>query len=153
MSNPPGILGAFAQHEFLRGLSERNLMILASGARPLHANPGEYLAREGESARAFYLINAGQVSLGMHTPDGRVVIVQTVGPGEVIGWSWLVPPHRWQFDCRAEDEVQGVMFDAEWLREKCEQDHSLGYQFLKQMIIKIASRLEATREQLLKSRF
>lgn len=145
----PGILGAFAQHDFLRGMNDRYLMVLASGARPLRAAAGDYLAREGEPARSFYLINSGTVSLGMHTPDRGVVKVQTVGPGGVIGWSWLVPPHRWQFDARAEEEVLGITLDAEWLREKCEQDHELGYQLFKQVILKIASRLEATRDQLL----
>lgn len=79
--------------------------------------------------------------------DRRVVTVQTVGPGEVLGWSWLVPPYRWQFDCRAADAVRGLTFDAEWLRERCEQDHELGYLLLKQLVIVIASRLAATRLQ------
>jgi CRP-like cAMP-binding protein len=144
-----GILGTFAGHAFLRGLSERYLMALASGAKPFTAAAGELLAREGEPARAFYLIQVGHVALGLHTPDRGVVTVQTVGPGEVLGWSWLVPPHRWQFDCRAADEVRGLAFDADWLREKCEQDHELGYQLLKQLVTVIASRLAATRLQLL----
>ena len=144
-----GVLGAFASHSFLGGLSERHRMLLASGARPFAAEPGELLAREGETAKAFYLIQAGHVTLALHTPDRGVVPIQTVAPGEIVGWSWLVPPHRWQFDCRAADAVQGLAFDAEWLREKCEQDHELGYHLLKQLMTVIANRLAATRLQLL----
>ena len=144
-----GVLGAFASHAFLNGLSERHRMLLASGVRPFTAGPGELLAREGETAKSFYLIDAGHVALALHTPARGVVPIQTVGPGEIVGWSWLVPPHRWQFDCRAVDQVEGLAFDAEWLREKCEQDQDLGYQLLKQLVSVIANRLAATRLKLL----
>ena len=144
-----GVLGAFDGHTFLSSLSERHRMLLASGVRPFTAAPGELLAREGETAKAFFLIQAGHVAVDLHTPSRGVASIMTVGPGEIVGWSWLVPPHRWQFDCRAVDAVQGLLFDAEWLREKCEQDHELGYQLLKQLVTVIANRLAATRLQLL----
>jgi len=146
---PSGVTGAFAGHAFLKGLSERHLMLLASGVKPMSFAAGEYLGREGEEARAFYLILSGKVSLGVHTPDRGVVPVQTVGAGQALGWSWLVPPHRWRFDCRAVDAVQALAFNAEWLREKCEQDHELGYHLLKHLVGVIAGRLAATRLQLL----
>jgi CRP/FNR family cyclic AMP-dependent transcriptional regulator len=144
-----GLLGTFAGHLFLHGLKEHHLMTLASGVRPFTVPAGEFLAREGQTANAFYLIQSGAVELGTRLA-GRGVPVQTVGPGEVVGWSWLVPPHRWQFDCRAKDTVRGLALDAEWLREKCEQDHELGYQLLQHLLGVIASRLAATRVQLSK---
>lgn len=144
-----GLLGAFASHAFLSSLSERHRMLLASGVRPFTAAPGEVFAREGETAKAFYLVQSGQVALDLNTPKRGVVSIQTVGPGEIVGWSWLVPPHRWQFSCRAVNAVQGLAFDAQWLREKCEQDHELGYHLLKQLVTVIANRLAGTRLQLL----
>ena len=112
-----GVTLAFAGHSFLKGLGERHLLLLASGVRPQVFQPGDYLGREGEPATAFYLIQAGHVSLGIPTPDRGVTPVQTVGPGEVVGWSWLVSPHRWRFDCRAVGTVQALSLNAEWLRE------------------------------------
>jgi CRP-like cAMP-binding protein len=145
-----GILGTFANHAFLRGLGDRHLMTLASAARPFNVGPGTLLAREGETAKALYLIQAGQVAVEMHRPDRSVVRVQTVGPGEVVGWSWIVPPHRWQFDCRAVDSVQGLALDGEWLREQCEKDYQLGFHLLQHLVAVIASRLAATRRQVSK---
>jgi CRP-like cAMP-binding protein len=144
-----GVLGTFASHTFLSGLGERHRMLLATGTRPFTAVQGKLLAREGETAKSFWLIQAGHVALDLHAPGRGLVSIQTVGPGEIVGWSWLVPPYRWQFDCRAVDAVQGLAFDAEWLREKCEQDHELGYCLLKQLVAVIADRLAATRLQLL----
>jgi CRP-like cAMP-binding protein len=148
MTEPEGS-DALDQHAFLNGLSERQRTLLASAARPFTAGPGELLAREGEAAKTFFLIQSGNVALDLHTPGRGLVPIQTVGPGEMVGWSWLVPPHRWQFDCRATVPVQGWVVDAAWLREKCEQDHELGYYLLKQLVAVIGNRLAATRLQLL----
>ena len=145
-----GTLGIFASHAFLGALSERHRMLLASGARPFTAAPGEVLAREGETANAFYLIQAGEVALELPAGKRGVVPIQTVGAGEIVGWSWLVPPHRWQFNCRAVSKVQGLAFNAEWLREKCELDHELGYHLFKQLLAVIASRMTATQVELLR---
>jgi CRP-like cAMP-binding protein len=142
------ILGNFANHAFLRGLSQRHLMTLISGARPFTAAPGELIAREGDPARAFFLIQGGHVAIEAHFSDQNSRRVQTVGPGEVVGWSWIVPPHRWRFDCRAVDTVQGLSFDASWLRQQCEEDYQLGYHLLSHLVDVIASRLAATRAEL-----
>ena len=145
----PQITGLFAQHAFLQPLGERLLMVLASGATPFTAAVDAVLAREGEAARYFYLIQSGRVAISIHTSKRGDVPIQTVGAGEVLGWSWLAPPYLWQFDCKVVEAVQGIKLDAEWLREKCEQDHELGYHLLRQLLTVLATRLESTRRQLL----
>jgi CRP-like cAMP-binding protein len=143
-----GLLATFASHDFLHRLGERHRMLLASGARPFTTTPGQYLARDGDPAKAFYLIQSGHLEVGTVIADQGEAIVQNLGPGDVVGWSWLLPPYRWQFNVRATDTVQGIAFDAEWLREKCEQDHELGYQLLTQILEVVASRLAATWRQI-----
>jgi CRP/FNR family cyclic AMP-dependent transcriptional regulator len=146
MSSSNIIVDAFAQHEFLHGLSERHRMLLASGARPFTAKPGQVLANQGERAHAFFLIRSGHVALeSMLSGCDDGLLIQTVGPGEIVGWSWLVPPHQWQFRCRAVDEVEGISFNAEWLRDLCERDESLGYHLLKQLVTVMAQRLAGAR--------
>ena len=63
----------------------------------------------------------------------------------MVGWSWLLPPYEWHFDARAVDSVQGLLFDAAWLREQCEQDYELGYHLLKELLAVVTSRLGACR--------
>jgi CRP/FNR family transcriptional regulator, cyclic AMP receptor protein len=148
MSAQPAQTSA-APHPFLQGVGERIAAQLAAVAKPFSAKPGEVFARQGEAAEAFFLIQAGHVALDLYTPNRGAVPIQTVGPGECVGWSWLVPPNRWQFDCRAVDRVSGLVFDAAWLRKRCEEDHELGYQLLRQLVIVMGNRLAATRFQLL----
>jgi CRP-like cAMP-binding protein len=143
----PAILDAFSSHAFLQRLDDRCLMDLASGARPFTVSAGGYLGRPGQPANAFYLIQSGRVTAGQEGPGGDLEPFMTVGPGGVLGWSWLVPPHRWQFTCRADDPVQGLMFDAAWLRERCERNHELGYHLLREMIGAMARQLTAAKQE------
>jgi CRP-like cAMP-binding protein len=140
-----GILASFEGHAFLHDLGNRHMMMLASGACSFSVEEGRYLGREGQTATHFYLIQSGRVSIEVSRLDGKATRVQLIGPGEAVGWSWLVPPHRWQFDCRAVESVRGIELDAEWLREKCEQDQTLGHQLLKRLVTVLAGRLAATR--------
>lgn len=146
-----GLLNAFASHPFLHGLSEQHRLRLATAVRPFHASPGEFLAREGESATAFYLLQSGRVALGTRRGAQGFTAIQVLGPGDVVGWSWLVAPHRWQFDARATEAAQGLALDALWLREQCELDHELGYHLLKQLLTVLSSRLAASRKQRLET--
>jgi CRP/FNR family cyclic AMP-dependent transcriptional regulator len=143
------MVATLASHAFLRGLDPPYLALLASGARPFTAAAGEVLVREGEPAHSFYLIRSGHVTLSIRAGGRGSVEVQTVGPGEVVGWSWLVPPYRWHFEGRAKDAVSAVAFDAAWLREQCERDHHFGYFLFRHVVDVLASRLTATQLQLL----
>jgi len=138
-----------ARHPLLNGLPRPLLQSLAAGAKAFDADTNEYLGRHGAPSHAFYLIRTGHVALEIPTPNRGLVPIQTIGPGDILGWSWLVPPHRWQFDCRAKEVVHGIMFDAAWLRDRCESDHELGFQLIKRLVYVIANRLAATRVQLL----
>ncbi len=141
----PATLGALAGQEFLGGLSERLRARLAAGARAFRAAAGEYLAQEGGPANAFYLIQSGQVGISTHLSKRGVVPIQTLGPGDPVGWSWLLPPYLWEFDARAQGDVEGLAFDAAWLRDQCERDPELGYSLLKQLLDVVGRRLTACR--------
>lgn len=138
-----------ARHAFLQGMSDAHLASLAGCARQTTFAPGQFLCREEEPANTFFLIQSGRIAIEIHAPKRGTIRVQTIGPGEVVGWSWVIPPHQWQFDARVVDEVQALALDADCLRGKCMQDHELGYHLLQRLVAVIAQRLSATRLQLL----
>jgi CRP-like cAMP-binding protein len=148
MSNPE-IVQALAVHPFLHGMTEHHLEQIASCAQIITVTVGQYLGRERETASAFYLLQTGRVAIEIHSPKKGTVRVLTIGPGEVVGWSWLVPPNRWQFDARVVEPIQALALDARGLRVRCEEDHELGYQLLKRLVDVVGGRLAATRLQLL----
>ena len=75
-------------------------------------------------------------------------MIETLGPGTEIGWSWLFPPYRWQFDARATEPVEAIAVDAICLREKVDSDPALGYELTKRFAAVMLSRLQAARLRL-----
>ena len=111
--------------------------------------PDRYLCHEGERADTFYLIRHGRVSLEVRAPAGPAVTVDSAHDGDVVGWSWLVPPHRWLFDARATDETSVIAFDGACLRGKCETDPAVGYALLQRVVGVMSDRLHSARVRLL----
>jgi len=141
-----------ADHPFLRGLKPEHLRLLADSAMRMHYEAGELIFREGEQANRFYLIEQGRVSLELHRRDEAPAAVQVIGPGDVLGWSWLFPPYYWHFDARVLEPMTAVFFYGTRLREQCEQDPAFGYEMMKRMTQVVIHRLQATRQQLLNAR-
>lgn len=138
-----------SEHPFFQGIDRKYLSLLAGCASNVVFHPNEYLMREGEPANHFYIIRQGRISIEIAAPGQGTIPLQTVGEGEILGWSWIVPPYRWHFDGRAIEQTRAIALDAVCLRGKCEADHDLGYDLLKRFAIVMAQRMSATRLQLL----
>jgi len=138
-----------AQHPFLKDLEPKYVKLIAGCASNVRFNTGQYVFREGEEANQFYMIRQGKVAVQILAAQRGVITVQTIGEGEILGWSWLIPPYRWRFDARALEPTRAIALDGKCLRTKSEEDHDLGYELLKRFSSVIAERLEATRLQLL----
>ena len=141
-----------AEHPFLRALRPAHLRRLADSAMRMRYEADALIFREGDPANRFYLIEQGRVSLESHQKDEAPVAVQVIGPGDVLGWSWLFPPYYWHFDARALEPTTAIFFYGTRLREQCEQDHSFGYEMMRRMTQVVIDRLQATRKQLLSTR-
>jgi len=137
------------EHPFFQGMQDEYLKLLAGCASNVRFNAGEFVLREGEEAHQFYLIRHGKVALEVFAPERGSITIQTLGEGEVLGWSWLVPPYRWRFDARAIELTRAIALDGKCLREKSEKDCCLGYELLKRFSQVMVEHLQATRFQLL----
>ncbi len=138
-----------AQAPAFAGLEGTQLALIAGCGSNNRVEAGALLLREGEAANTFFLIRHGLVALEVHAPGRGALRIETLGAGEVVGWSWLFAPYRWQLDARAVEPCSLVVFDAACLRGKCEQDHELGYQLMGRFAANLVERLQATRFQLL----
>ncbi|HTP86641.1 MAG TPA: cyclic nucleotide-binding domain-containing protein [Bryobacteraceae bacterium] len=134
-----------SNHPFVRDLDPDHVEMLISCGKSARFEQGEYLAREGGPADAFYLIESGEVALEIHAPHQGATLVDKLEAGDALGWSWLVGPYRWHFDARALRPVNVIVLDGRCLRTECEMNHELGYQLLKRLSQVLEHRLEATR--------
>ena len=105
--------------------------------------------REGELANRFYLIERGKVVLESGEKSGDSLIIETIGAGDLLGWSWMFPPYVWNFTARATEPIEAIFFYGTILREYCERDPSLGYELFKRMAPVMLRRLQAARQKIL----
>jgi len=138
-----------AGHPFFAGLDGGFTNLMVSCASNVRFEAGTYILKEGDAANTFFLIRHGKVALEIFAPHHTPIIVSTISVGEILGWSWLLEPFQWKFNARAVDDVRAIALDGKCLRNKCEENHDLGYEVLKRFARIIEQRLDATRLQLL----
>ncbi len=136
------------EHPFFEGLEPSYLALIVGCASNVVFRAGEVLFRDGEEANLFYLIRHGRLALELASERGPFTML-TIGDGEILGWSWIIPPYHWHFSARAVEDTRAITLDGKCLRAKCEEDHHLGYELLKRFAHILEDRLRATQLQLL----
>ena len=138
-----------AGHTFLHGMTDGHLAMLSRLCWVAPVRRGHLFFTEGDTAHRFWLICSGHVALDLHAPGGRELIVETLGQGDLLGLSWLVPPYQWQFSAAAVHDTTTFEFNADAVRAACESDAGLGYGLLQRVMAAASSRLHATRVRIL----
>lgn len=138
-----------ALHPFLAGMNRAQLVLLADCAVSVRFEPGDIILSEGGQADRIFLIETGKVILESGRDYGERVVVDTIGAGDLLGWSWMFAPYVWQFTARAVEPTRAIFFAGPVLREYCERDHSLGYELLKRLTAVMNRRMQNARRKML----
>jgi CRP-like cAMP-binding protein len=133
---------------FLKSLPPEIQSTLLANATTVRYQPGEIIFRQGSPANRFFLIEEGQVLLEACSPRHTEVPVQTLRPGDALGWSWLFEPFTWNFQARAIDAVTVLAMDAAHLLRLSNENHDFGYELMKRLARVVICRLQATRRRL-----
>ncbi len=145
MKSIPDLL---AEHPLFDGLSNNWLELVAGCGQNVHFKENAPIISENGPADLFYVIRRGRVAIELATPRRGPLTIETLGPGEVLGVSWLLPPYRWGYDARSVQPTSAVAIDAACLRGKCDDEPALGYEMFKRFAGLVRDRLQATRLQL-----
>jgi CRP/FNR family transcriptional regulator, cyclic AMP receptor protein len=138
-----------AAHPFLNGLDDADVARLAGAARRITRPAGHRFFEEGGTADRFWLISSGQVALDLHLPGRGTVTMETFGPGEVVGWSWLCSPYRWTFGAVATQPTGAFELDGARVLEIFDADPAFGLALTRRFVGVLAARLHGTRIRLL----
>lgn len=137
------------KHPFLSGFDPHYYHFFNECAVLRRYEPGQEIFHEHGNAEHFYLIQSGKVALETFVPGRGMVTIQTLGPGEALGWSWLFPPRQWHFSASAIEPTELIEFDAAHLREKAEENRDFGNELISRVARVLLERLQGTREQLI----
>ncbi|MEI6985179.1 MAG: cyclic nucleotide-binding domain-containing protein [Rhodospirillaceae bacterium] len=137
------------ESEFFKDCDEATLELVLPCVSLRSYDAGSYIIQDGRPADAFYLLRHGTVAIELAAPPHGRLVLQTLTEGDMLGWSWLVPPFRWSFDARAVSLVRALSLDAKHLRKLCDIKHDFGFSLQQRMIRVMAARLTAARLQML----
>ena len=137
-----------AAHPFFKGLDSRYLKLIVECASRETFTPGQFLCRDNEEARKFYLIHHGRVAVEIYRARRGPLTVQTIGEGEVLGWLWFDQPYHWHLDARALDLTRVISLDVQGLMDRCNRDHDFGYELMRRYAHHLAVQFRVTKAQL-----
>lgn len=133
-------LEAISAHGLLKDLDPHHLHRLAGLALEASFEPGHIVFQEGDTAGFFYLILSGSVVL-----ESGGEVVQTLGPGDALGWSALIEGEHKHFQARALTPVKAFAFDGAEVRRASSDHPDFGYALTRRLLPVLVNRLEAAR--------
>jgi CRP-like cAMP-binding protein len=135
--------------DLLRGISDANLRELSKLGKPVGFPEGTIIFRNHEPAVHCYVITDGRVSLEVCGSAVGCAQILTVSNGELLGWSPLLGLPFLTATAKTNTPTKAIQFSGQQIIDLCEQQPKFGYQFMRCTALALASRLTATRLQLL----
>lgn len=136
---------------FLHDLAPEYRSFIASVGRLKEYAAGAVLFRAGQDAADVYLLCRGIVALEISGPGGEPAAIQTVGPGELLGWSPLLGLGPMTATARAVTPCRAVALAADRLLALGKHDPRFGMELLRRAAAVLARRLAGTRRRLLEA--
>jgi CRP-like cAMP-binding protein len=143
------IEGLLSRTPLFAGLEPEYLEYLAAHAAAVNLAADAVLFAYGDEARHFYLVADGRVSVEVAAIEGPALELQRLGPGAVLGWSWLIAPYRWNFQARATARSVVIEFDGPRILARCERDPAFGYELVRRFSALMSERLNFARQKMM----
>lgn len=138
-----------AEVDVFRGMKPEHLAAMAGCATNVRYEAGEFPGRTGDPADKFWVVRQGRMALEIFVPGRGAITIESLSEGDVVGFSWLLPPYELRFDVHALTATRALMFDGRCLRSKFATDPELGYDLLGRFSRIMAHRIEAMSLQLM----
>jgi CRP-like cAMP-binding protein len=142
------VFDQLALHRFLADLPTGWLHRLAVHGRPVMWPAARRVCREDGRAERFWLVESGAVALDFHVPGRGDVVIERIGTGDVLGWSWLIEPYRWSLGAVTTDDCRAIEFDAPGVRALIAEEPDLGRELTARFLTVMAHRLQTARGRL-----
>ena len=148
MSNQ-SITEYLSAHEFFSEFSDDLLEFLCECSSSHEIKKGQLLFRQGEDADKFYVVRTGLITLQMPAIMGPTLEIQSLDKDQILGWSWLISPYKWNFQSKAEEDSELLQFDGAIILARCEQDPKFGFELIKKFAALMSVGLNAARQKMM----
>jgi CRP-like cAMP-binding protein len=147
--NDTSVRQIIAESQFFAGLDDTAIVFLAAHCRKRELAEGQVLFHPGDRATRFFLLLDGHLSAGIPALEGPALELQDIGPGQIAGWSWLMPPNLWSFQARARTAIRFLEFDGIAIFAHCEAEPRFGYDLVKRFSALMSERLQFARQKMM----
>jgi CRP/FNR family cyclic AMP-dependent transcriptional regulator len=147
IKNGQSIETRIGEHRFFQSLRPDHLKIVAEGAQLKTFGTREILFLETDPANRLFLIESWKFVLEARNPHGEEMAIETLGDGDVVGWSCLIPPFAWRFQARAIEPTNVIVINGAHLLATSEENPALGYTLMQRVAQLMAHRLEILRRR------
>lgn len=133
-----------AQTDLLKGLSEIEAGAVSALGQSLQVDAGHVLFRLAEPAERVFLVLRGRLTLTLPMQiRGREedVLIEERLPGETLGWSGLIPPHRFTLNATAVTASELLAFERDKLLAHFAEYPEVGYRITRNVATVIGHRL------------
>jgi len=148
--NQQELLNALQSVPWIQRLSQEHFEKIVGISNLEEVEAKQELFKEGDAEDYLYIVIQGRVGIEMFVPSRGRTRIYTAEPMDEVGWSSVTPiVRRRTAGARAVLPSCVARLDAVKLRQFCEEDYELGYIVMQRVCNVVASRLLATRLQLL----
>ncbi|HTA75982.1 MAG TPA: Crp/Fnr family transcriptional regulator [bacterium] len=144
----PTLEQKLASHPLMKGLSTLDINLLAEDAIPMNFKSGEMLFRQGQKDNYLFLIFQGRVTVGVKN-RGEHLPISILHAGENLGWDWLFPPYKWEFEGRALTDVETIALEGKPVAAKMSHYPLLGFTLMRHLAFSLSNALTAARRELI----
>jgi CRP/FNR family cyclic AMP-dependent transcriptional regulator len=149
MSDPDVLAEHIRATWFGSDLPDISLRRLGMMAREYESPARTRLLREGDDTDELSILVEGRIALTEHVAGRGSVTLMSAEPGDVFGWTAIIPPYRATATVVSLEAVKVIAIDAQALRAELKADSELAAGIYPRLAEALARRLEATRQQLL----
>jgi CRP-like cAMP-binding protein len=131
--------------DLLKGLLEEDAAAVRALGTHVDLAPGAVLFRLGDPAEAAYLIERGRIALTLPmrvAGQAQDVVVEERDEGQMLGWSALIPPHRFTLSATAPLATRVLAIRRSALMEFCAASPRVGYQVALNVAAIVGQRLQ-----------
>lgn len=111
---------------------------------------GTNLFMEQSDANILYLILSGGIELHYEMPqrENADTTVASLRPGDTVGWSAIVPPHKYRLSGYCKGKTTLLEIDRETLKRTFETNYHLAYIFMRNIAVLTGERLHQVQDKL-----
>ena len=143
--------------ELFETLTEKELSKLSPLSSEFAVIEDSFLFIEGHNALHPYIVTEGRIALQKavrvpHGKNSRRTTITVCGPGEVVGWSALVEPHKYTLSAVAWETSRLIRVDSKMLRKALDMYPVMGYKVMMALSRVMSRRLRQTTKALIDER-